>query len=48
MKSIILFLLLPFGVMCQDTVFNKTLSEMETLSKPMWINGWTRFPNKGF
>jgi hypothetical protein len=28
MKSIILFLLLPIGVMCQDTVFNKTLSEI--------------------
>jgi hypothetical protein len=24
-----------------------TKSEMETLSKPMWINGWTRFPIKG-
>jgi len=28
MKSIILFLLLPIGVICQDTVFNKTLSEI--------------------
>ena len=24
-----------------------TKAEMETLSKPIWINGWTRFPNKG-
>ena len=24
-----------------------TKAEMETLSKPIWINGWTRFPTKG-
>jgi hypothetical protein len=24
-----------------------TKAEMETLSKPIWINGWTRFPSKG-
>ena len=24
-----------------------TKAEMETLSKPTWTNGWTRFPNKG-
>jgi hypothetical protein len=24
-----------------------TKSEMETLSKPIWANGWTRFPSKG-
>jgi hypothetical protein len=24
-----------------------TKSEMETLSKPIWVNGWTRFPSKG-
>jgi len=24
-----------------------TKSEMETLSKPIWVNGWTRFPTKG-
>jgi hypothetical protein len=24
-----------------------TKAEMEKLSKPIWINGWTRFPNKG-
>jgi hypothetical protein len=24
-----------------------TKNEMEALSKPMWINGWTRFPAKG-
>jgi hypothetical protein len=24
-----------------------TKSEMETLSKPIWSNGWTRFPSKG-
>jgi hypothetical protein len=24
-----------------------TKNEMETLSKPSWINGWTRFPIKG-
>ena len=24
-----------------------TKAEMEILSKPIWINGWTRFPNKG-
>ena len=24
-----------------------TKAEMETLSKPMWSNSWTRFPNKG-
>jgi hypothetical protein len=26
---------------------NYTKAEMETLSKPIWINGWTRFPAKG-
>jgi hypothetical protein len=26
---------------------NYTKAEMETLSKPSWINGWTRFPTKG-
>jgi hypothetical protein len=24
-----------------------TKVEMETLSKPTWVNGWTRFPTKG-
>jgi hypothetical protein len=24
-----------------------TKNEMEALSKPSWINGWTRFPVKG-
>ena len=24
-----------------------TKAEMETLSKPTWVNGWTRFPTKG-
>jgi hypothetical protein len=24
-----------------------TKAEMETLSKPIWVNGWTRFPAKG-
>jgi hypothetical protein len=24
-----------------------TKTEMETLSKPIWISGWTRFPTKG-
>jgi hypothetical protein len=24
-----------------------TKADMETLSKPIWINGWTRFPTKG-
>ncbi len=26
---------------------NYTKLEMETLAKPSWINGWTRFPSKG-
>jgi hypothetical protein len=26
---------------------NYTKGEMESLSKPIWINGWTRFPTKG-
>ena len=26
---------------------NYTKAELETLSKPIWINGWTRFPTKG-
>jgi hypothetical protein len=24
-----------------------TKAEMEILSKPIWISGWTRFPTKG-
>jgi hypothetical protein len=26
---------------------NYTKAELETLSKPIWSNGWTRFPSKG-
>lgn len=26
---------------------NYTKAELEALSKPVWINGWTRFPTKG-
>ena len=29
----------------KEVSYNK--AEMEALSKPSWINGWTRFPVKG-
>jgi hypothetical protein len=26
---------------------NYTRAELEILSKPIWTNGWTRFPSRG-
>jgi hypothetical protein len=30
-----------------NTETNYTTTEIETLSKPVWVNSWTRFPIKG-
>jgi hypothetical protein len=31
-----------------NTETNFTTTEIESLSKPVWVNSWTRFPNKGY